>query len=570
MYTVGFQKRGLPHAHIILWMDPRYKFPTVDDVDKIIFAEILDKVKDSELYQVVSECMIHGPCGLVNPNSPCMENGKYSKFYPKNHVENTSLDNEITKLTFHEKGKQPVYVKEGLLDDDKEYIHGIEEANFWCSPKYVCKLFVIMLISERLSSPAVVWEHTWKILSEDFKRKLRNQLERAEYILPDEDRIQLCLQELQKILKRHGTDLWRYKMLPQLEPGDEPAFNQLILDERNYNCESLKTKHDNWLKMLTAEQKKKGGRTAHSRFGIPLTPHETSTCNIERGIDLAELVTAAKLIIWDEAPMMSKYCFKSLDKRLRDIISTPEDKPLGGKVILFGGDFRQILHVIVAAGRELIGKLNEPNDGVTPIQIPDDILIFEGDNPIESIIKCVYGTIFAQEKSLTFFQDRAILCPTNDDVNLINDHMLSKLTIMLLRNLDLHGGLMNGTRLQIVRLGDKLVQGRPLTGTRVGKLVLILMMPLTPSAHRLPFKMRRKQFPLSVAFAMMINKSQRQSLANVGINLLKPVFSHGQLYVAMSRVKSKARLKVLITDSKGKQKKETTNVIFKEIFQNLL
>jgi len=141
---------------------------------------------------------------------------------------------------------------------------------------------------------------------------------------------------------------------------------------------------------------------------------------------------------------------------------------------------------------------------------------------------------------------------------------------MLLRNLDLHGGLMNGTRLQIVRLGDKLVQGRPLTGTRVGKLVLILMMPLTPSAHRLPFKMRRKQFPLSVAFAMMINKSQRQSLANVGINLLKPVFSHGQLYVAMSRVKSKARLKVLITDSKGKQKKETTNVIFKEIFQNLL
>ena len=74
--------------------------------------------------------------------------------------------------------------------------------------------------------------------------------------MPDEDRIQLCLQELQKILKRHGTDLWRYKMLPQLEPGDEPAFNQLILDERNYNCESLKTKHDNWLKMLTAEQKK--------------------------------------------------------------------------------------------------------------------------------------------------------------------------------------------------------------------------------------------------------------------------------------------------------------------------
>jgi len=66
-----------------------------------------------------------------------------------------------------------------LLDDYKEYIHGIEEANFWCSPKYVRKLFVIMLISESLSSPAVVWEHTWKIPSEDFQRKVRDKLKRS-------------------------------------------------------------------------------------------------------------------------------------------------------------------------------------------------------------------------------------------------------------------------------------------------------------------------------------------------------------------------------------------------------
>jgi len=101
-------------------MDPRYKFPTADDVKKIIFAEIPDKEKDPELYQVVSECMIHEPCGLVNPNLPCMENGKYSKFYPKNNVENTSLDNE----------GYPIYrrIDTGLF---------IEKNKYQCDNRYV-------------------------------------------------------------------------------------------------------------------------------------------------------------------------------------------------------------------------------------------------------------------------------------------------------------------------------------------------------------------------------------------------------------------------------------------------
>lgn len=219
-----------------------------------------------------------------------------------------------------------------------------------------------------------------------------------------------------------------------------------------------------------------GGKTAHSRFGIPLNPHETTMCNMERGSDLAELVKESKLIIWDEAHMISKYCFETLDRCFKDILANPDEKPFGGKVILFGGDFRQILHVIVGAGREQIvnaslnasylwdhckvlrltknmrllqnigsneaneievfskwilavgeGKLNEPNDGVAEIQIPSDLLITEGDSPIESIINVVYGNSFATEKDAQYFQNRVILCPTNDDVNSINEHMLSKL-----------------------------------------------------------------------------------------------------------------------------------------------
>ncbi|GJS66979.1 ATP-dependent DNA helicase PIF1-like protein [Tanacetum coccineum] len=71
---------------------------------------------------------------------------------------------------------------------------------------------------------------------------------------------------------------------------------------------------------------------------------------------------------------------------------------------------------------------------------------------------------------------------------------------------------------------------------------------ITPSDKRLPIKIVRKQYPLSISFAMTIDKSQGQSLSKVGLYLPCPVFTHGQLYVALSRVKSKRGLKVVVCD----------------------
>ena len=93
-----------------------------------------------------------------------------------------------------------------------------------------------------------------------------------------------------------------------------------------------------------------GGSIAHSSFAIPININENSTCNIKPGTDLAELIKKTDLIIWDEAPMTQKYCFEALDKRLKDILQLSDaansKRPFGGKVIVFGGDFRQILQVI--------------------------------------------------------------------------------------------------------------------------------------------------------------------------------------------------------------------------------
>jgi hypothetical protein len=91
---------------------------------------------------------------------------------------------------------------------------------------------------------------------------------------------------------------------------------------------------------------------------------------------------------------------------------------------------------------------------------------------------------------------------------------------------------------------------------------------LEPSGESLPLALRRHQFPVRLAFSMTINKSQGQSVTNVGINLLSQVFSHGQLYVALSRCTSGNRVKVLLNE-KDRESQRTANIIYKEMFSQL-
>ncbi|XP_057733006.1 uncharacterized protein LOC130948304 [Arachis stenosperma] len=90
--TIEFQKRGLPHAHLLLFMHPESKPRTVDDIDKVIKTEIPDKRENPKLYAAVEKYMVHGPCGHLNRKSQCMINGKCSKFFPKAFRDRTIID----------------------------------------------------------------------------------------------------------------------------------------------------------------------------------------------------------------------------------------------------------------------------------------------------------------------------------------------------------------------------------------------------------------------------------------------------------------------------------------------
>ena len=131
--------------------------------------------------------------------------------------------------------------------------------------------------------------------------------------------------------------------------------------------------------------------------------------------------------------------------------------------------------------------------------------------------------------------------------------------VMLLRNLQC--GLVNGTRMMIKAMHDKVLECEIMVGHRKGEIVFIPRIPLYDRSNEWPWTMIRVQFPIRVAFAMTIHKGQGQSMDKVGVYVVNEMFTHGQLYVAVSRATIASGLKIFIEGGKAMLK----NIVYKEI-----
>ncbi|XP_019234577.1 PREDICTED: uncharacterized protein LOC109215028 [Nicotiana attenuata] len=516
------------------------------------------------------------------------------------------------------------------------------EASNWGTASYLRQLFAMLLLSNSMSRPAIVWQATWHLLSEDILHEERRILDHPEAELTDEELKSRCLQKLESFLKGCGRSFQDFPTMPRPVYNTEEVdnSNRLIRDELRYNKRALAEEHQELVKNLTDEQRSvyekiirdvnedkggffflygfggtgktfiwrtlssairsrgdivltiassgiaslllPGGRTTHSRFVIPLNVTEDSTCNIKQGTPLANLIIKAKLIIRDEVPMMHRYCFEALDKTLRDILRFKDPSnlhlPFGGKIIVLGGDFRQILPIIPKGSRQDIVNAslnssylwphcqllkltknmrlqgNEIGRHVDELRVFSNWILAIGDGIVES----TYPDFNSRCNDIGYLQQRAILTPTLDMVESINEYMISLdqsseksylssdticssdntysalehvhtpeflntikcsgvpnhaltlkvgIPVMLLRNIDRSAGICNGTRLIITKLGNQVIEAKVLPGQMAGQKVFIPRMTLTPSDARIPFKFQRRQFSIIVSFAMTINKS---------------------------------------------------------------
>ena len=400
------------------------------------------------------------------------------------------------------------------MQDDREWLLCLQEAAHFSMGSQLRRLFIIIMVHCGPVDPHHLWEASRDHLCDDLRHHLINVLHIPE---PTQEQIyDYGLHLIAQDLRRHGKRLqdFPYMPLPQENWGHQEG-NQLINEQRQYNIQELQQFVQRGLPTLNPQQTilynavmnsvinslgspfflhsgggcgktylasliaasvrargeivlcvastglasllLPGGRTAHSRFKIPIPIHEQSTCNIKKDDPIHQLLQQTSLIIWDEAGSQHHFVLESVDRTLCDLLN--RDRPFEGITVLLSGDFRQTLPVIQHGSREQIVPATLTHSNLWPnmtvhylhqnmclgqdpesdewaqqllhIGVTDGDLILPehmrcGDD-MPSLINVIYSQLLTGNQQLPdqYFLDRTILNPRNAQVHEINATILN-------------------------------------------------------------------------------------------------------------------------------------------------
>ncbi|OMO89802.1 DNA helicase PIF1, ATP-dependent [Corchorus capsularis] len=572
VYVIEFQKRGLPHAHMLVVVDEDSKLNTPDEYDRVVRAEIpkcrrrasivpgCNQAYDSwtisvkcvkYLYKYVYKGLDRVAMELCSASEhdevqqfidarwnttrgfQPRENGKErrssrraigrvytvspiegERFYLRILLNNARgaksfqdllTVNGIVYPTFKQTAE-----RRGLLENDDSIRQFLLEATTFRMPSALRRLFVTLLVYCQASGERRLWEEFYPFMVEHYPSSSNN---RSVHI---KNRL---LQDLNSLFIYYGKRLTNYDLprisgnipyrneIPKIiedelsvhtPPEDLLAVQMLNTNQQHaydkiisvvnqqkgglffidgpggtgkkflYRAILATIRNDGLIALATATSRiaatlLPGGRTAHSRFKLPLNPEASSVCFIDKESDLAELIRRAAVIIWDEASMAHRRAFEALDRSLKDIMGN--DTPFGGKVIVFGGDFRQTLPVVpkgtkyqtinsclvrsplwkevtvISLKQNMrsihdqcftdfllrVGNGKEPMINNDMIQVPPLMSMpWEGDQSVDHLIKSVFPNLNSHSHDLNYMVQRAILTLRNDEVDRLNEKIIQK------------------------------------------------------------------------------------------------------------------------------------------------
>ncbi|XP_035835819.1 uncharacterized protein LOC110888316 [Helianthus annuus] len=557
VYTIEFQKRGLPHAHMCLFMENDYKLPTVDHVDQFISAEIPDLNQDPELYTLVNDHMIHGPCGNARMSSPCMVDRKCSKGFPKKFQDHSTLDSNgfplyrrrddgsfVLKNKIQLDNRSVVPYNKKLLKRYQAHIN-VEWCNQAASIKYLFKYInkgpdratVAVVPSNNENEQAEndeikeyydcryisACEASWRIFSNEVNYRSPSVM-RLPFHLPGQQTV--CFgpdEDINQVLNKPSVNssMFLSWMQRNQDPNDHVARTLTYVQFPRFYVWKLDKRI--WVPRIK-------GKTIGRIHSVSPSTGEA-------------------------------YYLRILLNKVKGPTSFDDIKTVNGRVY---DTFRDACYAL--------GLLDDDSEYIEAIKEAN----ISGS---AAYIRNLFATMLL---SSTLSRPEVVWestwkYMTDDFLNglkvsgLPNHRLVLKVgvPVMLLRNIDQRNGLCNGTRLKVTKLYSRVIEAEIISGGNIGSRTFIPRMNLVPSDRKIPFAFQRRQFPITVCFAMTINKSQGQSLSKVGLYLRQPVFTHGQLYVALSRVTRRDGIKLLILDNDGRPTNKTTNVVYKEIFNGL-